>query len=438
MRRAVVLGGSVAGLLAARVLSDHADEVVVLEPDDLAEHGTGRGAPQRDQLHAVLSMGHVQLERWLPGLTAELVGGGAHLGEGPRAVRFFVDGVLKAPVPRLRMLGATRPFIEQHIRRRVLALPNVVVRRERAYDLLFSGGRVCGVRFSAMGDGVHGDIEADLVVDAMGRASRLAAWLERGGWEPPPSDRMTVDLGYATASFHRGDELPGTVIAHSMPGPASAYLPARCEPGALAAVEGDRWSVVLAGYADYRPGRGPQEFLTRLRRCVAPLREVAERCAMDGDVRTFHFPESRRRRFTQLTRFPGGLVAVGDSVASVNPIYGQGLTLATLQASSLSAHLRTGADPHAPAWEYFRRVRTVVDAAWQLSTTADLAQPHVTGPYPRGYRLMRWAGDRITTASVLDTRVNETFMDVVNMRAHPKALTRPSLLLRAARVLAAR
>lgn len=86
VRRAVVLGGSVAGLLAARVLSDHADEVVVLEPDDLAEHGTGRGAPQRDQLHAVLAMGHVQLERWLPGITAELIGGGAHLGEGPEAV----------------------------------------------------------------------------------------------------------------------------------------------------------------------------------------------------------------------------------------------------------------------------------------------------------------------------------------------------------------
>lgn len=79
-----------------------------------------------------------------------------------------------------------------------------------------------------------------------------------------------------------------------------------------------------------------------------------------------------------------------------------------------------------------------MDAAWQLSTTADLAQPHVTGPYPRGYRLMRWAGDRVTSASVLDTRVNETFTDVVNMRAHPMALTRSSLLLRAARVLAAR
>ncbi|BDH10543.1 NAD(P)/FAD-dependent oxidoreductase [Streptomyces hygroscopicus] len=447
MKRAVVLGGSIAGLYAARALSDHADDVVILDAEDMGEGGTGeagtgRGAPQRHQLHALLSMGHTQLERWFPGITGELVAAGARLGTGPE-VQFYVDGALKAPVADIRMLGATRPFIESRVRRRVAALPNVHVLQGRAGGLLFGAGRVRGVRYSAAEDtsaaaGHESELDADLVVDAMGRSSRLGSWLLRGGWDHAPLDRMRIDLGYATAVFRRGDELPGTVVAHASPGPASGYQPTLSEPGAMAAVEDNRWMVVLAGYTDHRPGRDPDEFLARMRRCVGPLREIADRCAMDGDVRTFHFQESRRRDFTRLRRFPGGLVAVGDSVASVNPVYGQGLTLAALQASCLAAALRAGAAPHDPAWEYFRRAGVVVDAAWQVSATADLAQPHVKGPYPRGYRLVRWAGDKIMEASVIDSRVNQAFMDVVHMRRHPNTLTRPRLLARAARVLSTR
>ncbi|WMX48617.1 hypothetical protein RGF97_32765 [Streptomyces roseicoloratus] len=111
MKRAVVMGGSYAGLFAARVLSDVADEVVVLEPDDIGADGTGSRAPQRRQLHALLAQGHRQLERWFPGITAELVADGARMGEGGD-VRFYVDGRLKAPADGLRMLGAGRPLLE--------------------------------------------------------------------------------------------------------------------------------------------------------------------------------------------------------------------------------------------------------------------------------------------------------------------------------------
>ncbi|MGW0333487.1 NAD(P)/FAD-dependent oxidoreductase [Streptomyces sp. NPDC003011] len=420
------------------MLADHADEVVIIEPDS---DDLGRGAPHRQQLHALLSMGHTQLDRWFPGMIEALVEDGAHLGTGP-AVQYYVDGVLKACIPDNAMVGATRPFLEEQVRRRVLALRNVTVLAARARGLLFTGSRVCGVRFSpseATGSApVLEELDADLVVDAMGRSSRLSTWLAENGWDPAPLDRMQVDLGYATASFHRGDELPGTVVAHASPGPANGYQQHLAEPGAMVAVEGNRWSVVLVGYSDYRPGNDPEEFLRRMRRCVAPIREVADQCSFDGHIETFHFRESQRRTFTRLNRFPGGLVALGDSVASVNPAYGQGLTLATLGASSLSAHLRSGTSPRLPAWDYFRRLGVVVDAAWQVSTTADLAQPHVTGPYPPGYRMIRWAGDKVVAASVIDPAVNKEFMDVVNMRKHPRALTSPRVLIRTARVLARR
>ncbi|QGV76895.1 FAD-dependent oxidoreductase [Streptomyces ficellus] len=444
MQRAVVLGGSIAGLLAARVLSDHAEDVVVVEPDAPDEEGGGRGAPHRGQLHALLSMGQTQLERWFPDFTQELLRSGARLGTGG-AVRFYVDGRLKAPVRDISMIGASRTCIENLVRKRVLALPNVRIHQTQARDLVLNSTRVTGVRVSATTsasagghDSGSGELAADLVVDAMGRSSRLDTWLTRHGWDPARLDRMRIDLGYATATFRRGTELPDTVVAHCTPGPASGYQPTIVEPGALTAIEGDRWSVVLAGYAHHAPGADREEFLARMRRCAPPLREVAERCAPDSEIKPYRFPEARRRTYTSLGRFPGGLVVVGDALASVNPIYGQGMTLATLQASSLAAHLRSGARPYDPALAYFRRAETVVNAAWQLSSTADLAQPHVTGPYPRGYAFLRWAGDRITEASVRDSQVNQAFMDVVHMRAHPRTLTSPRILLRTARVIASR
>ncbi|MEU2119598.1 FAD-dependent monooxygenase [Streptomyces sp. NPDC016459] len=304
-------------------------------------------------------------------------------------------------------------------------------------DLVLRDGRAVGVATAApeSGGGAGETFDADLVVDAMGRNSPLEDWLVRHGWDKAPVDSMRVDLGYATAAFHRGDELGSTVIAHSSPGPASGYQPTLTEPGALAAVEGGRWSVVLAGYADHRPGPDREEFLRRMRRCVAPIRTVADTSEMIGDVRTYRFVESRRRVHSRLSRFPGGLVVVGDALASVNPVYGQGLTLSALTANALGAHLRSAPSPQGPAWDYFRLAEAVVDGAWQLSTAADLAQPHVTGPYPRGYRVQKWVADKLTEASVLDPVVNERYMGVVNMQLPPKALTDVRLLVRAARVL---
>ncbi|AJF69365.1 FAD-dependent oxidoreductase [Streptomyces vietnamensis] len=434
MKRAIVMGGSYAGLFAARVLSDHFEDVVVMEPDLIGDDGLGRRTPQRHQLHALLAMGHTQLERWFPGITDELVKGGALLGEGDD-VQFYLDGRLKAPVAQARMLGATRPFLESHLRRRVAAVENVRFCQAQVTGLVLRGDRVAGVTTAAPETEGGERFDAEFVVDAMGRNSPLEDWLVDHGWDAAPVDRMRIDLGYATAMFHRGDELGGTVIAHSSPGPASDYQPTLTEPGALAAVEGDRWSVVLAGYADHRPGPDREEFLRRMRRCVDPIRTVADASEMIGEVKTYRFVESRRRVHSRLNRFPGGLVVVGDALASVNPVYGQGLTLSALAANALGAYLRSTPSPRDPAWAYFRLVEAVVEGAWQLSTAADLAQPHVTGPYPRGYRVQKWVADRLTEASVRDSAVNAQYMGVVNMQLPPKALTSPRFLARAARVL---
>ncbi|WP_250030797.1 FAD-dependent oxidoreductase [Paractinoplanes maris] len=438
-RQAVVLGGSIAGLMAARVLSDHAEQVLVIERDDLTELdvpderiaadpvnavGPRPGVPQGSQVHALLPSGLQQLERWFPGFIEAALTAGAV--DPPAATnRFYMDGKLREDPPSgpaAQALVSSRPFLEALIRHRVLALPNVRTVQGRADGLVLDGDRVAGVRYADQ------EVPADFVVDAMGRSSRLGDWLESYGFGKPPMQRMGIKLNYATALFRRpADATVLTCISIANPGPGKV-----ARIGGFTPIEGDRWTVLVSGYADDRPGRDAGEFRERCVENFPPeFGEVATTAAQVGDVITYHQADSRRRDFHKLTRFPARLVAAGDAVASFNPVYGQGMTSATLHASALSEYLRGEPDLARPALSYFQDVKVVVDAAWQVSTMADLALPHVEGPYPRGYRAIQWASGLVFKASMRDQTINHRLGQVTTMLAHPSALTEPRFLLRA-------
>ncbi|MFC0003784.1 FAD-dependent oxidoreductase [Micromonospora siamensis] len=427
--RAVVLGASMAGLLAARVLADHAESVLILDRDDLPPDARPRaGVPQGTQMHVLLPAGRQQIERWFPGFSREALVEGAVLVTA-ESRRTYHDGRRKVRGSDVDMIAASRPFIEALLRRHALELPNVTLRHDRATGLAIGGGAVTGVRH----DG--GTVPADFVVDATGRSSRLGDWLEQAGWERPPMRRLAIGLNYATALFRRTEEhpVPNAVLAG-----CSAERGGDVAGAGLSAIEGDRWIVMLGGYGHCRPGRDLDDLLRRCREDFPPEFGRVVRNELLGPVRTYRQADSRRRDFHRLARLPGGLVAVGDAVASFNPIYGQGMSSAGLHASCLSAYLRSGADPRRPAREFFALQRVVVDAAWDMSTSADLARPSVTAPRPRGYRLSRWVSNQIVAASVTDPTIARRFDAVVEMRSHPRSLASPAVLARAVRVNAIR
>ncbi|MCG5450536.1 FAD-dependent oxidoreductase [Micromonospora hortensis] len=428
MGTAVVVGGSVAGLLAARVLSDHADTVVIIDRDDPQVTGARPGVPQGTQLHALLPGGLFQLERLFPGFRDEALARGA-VEAPPAARRNYLDGRLKVVVPDdADSLAGSRPLLEGLIRQQVLRLPNVKTITARATGLVFDGTTVTGVRCEV--GGVPGVERADLVVDAMGRSSRLADWLEQADWDRPVTRRMTVHLNYATALFRRPEVTPPSTVVLALNTPRTATDVAGA---AFFAIEDGRWMAMMAGYGNDRPGRTADDFVRRLREQFPPeFGEVADQ-EMIGDVQTYHHADSRRRDFHALKRFPAGLISVGDAVASFNPVYGQGMTASALHAACLSTYLRSGPDLRAPARHYLALQKVVVDAAWSLSTSADLALPHVDGPYPRGYRFSRWASGQVIAATVTDVATARRFNDVVSMREHPHSLARPGVLLGALR-----
>ncbi len=432
MKTALVLGGSVAGMIAARVLADHADEVCVVEPDLLEDAPTiRRGVPHGSQAHNLLGKGRSVIEQLLPGIIRQMVReGGQLINSGRGGAQWFLNGQAKVPVPGGSVVSVSRPFLEWHIRRRVLALPNVTVLKGAATGLTLTGDRVDGALIRPAGAVDHLRHPAQLVVDATGRSSRLADWLGEHGYQAPAKHRMALDLGYATCLFHRapGQRLGGHVAVYSLYTPSKAYH----GPSSMTPIEGDRWLALVSGYGDRRPSRDLGEFLARCRANPAtPLQLLPDACEPASEVYVHRFPYSIRRDFDQLSRFPAGLVAVGDAVASFNPTYGQGISVAALHAVALADWLGEPGAADTPAHPYFQRVRAIVDDAWRFSAEQDCYLPHVQVSKPFGWRLHRGLANAVQAATITDEVVHRAFLEVVNMTATPDRLRQPEILWRA-------
>jgi 2-polyprenyl-6-methoxyphenol hydroxylase-like FAD-dependent oxidoreductase len=426
---ACVLGGSVAGLLAARVLAEHARHVVVLERDTVGA-GPRAGVPQGTQVHVLLAAGLGWLDRWLPGFVEEGTDQGAVL-VGSRQNASYLDDRTRLRAGEYRLLAATRPFLEAHLRARVLALPNVSLLPGRATGLDYRDGGVCAVRYRA--DGATHVLPAGFVVDAMGRPSKLSEWLAEDGYDQPPLERVHVGINYATAQFKRpapAEELPLTssLAQYSPPYPVDGVAIASAN-----AVEDDQWQVLLAGYDDHRPGRTLAEFRATAARMPAPFPDAVAEAPVTG-IMTYHQSDSRRRDFTAVQRFPARLVSIGDAVASFNPIYGQGMSSAALQASGLSEYLRGEPDLDLPATAFFRLQKAVVDAAWAVSAGADAARLDARDgvTVPEDVRRQREVIATVLAAAHVDETVSLAFRNVAAMLAHPATLADPALLARAA------
>lgn len=428
--RAVVLGGSIAGLLAARVLADHVDEVVIVEPDSLTESASPRrGVPQAHQVHTLLPAGRAQLERWYDGFSADLLAGGAGLATTTNS-RVYYNGRLKVAVPGTEMVMSTRPFLEAMLRRRALALPNLTVVRARATGLEIAGQAVAGV---PLDDGTL--LAAEFVVDATGRSSRIGHWLEQAGWPAPPLERMRVDINYTTALFHRDEPDPEVAVAFATWG--IGRTPPGLAPSIVNTVEGDRWIVMMGGFGSDKPGRTPDSLRAICDRLPPPFPQATSGELLEP-IAGYTQADSRRRDFQALPRFPARLVVVGDAAASFNPIYGQGMSSAALHASCLSEYLTSGPDLDQPAREFFDLQRVIVDAAWQTSAVPDLALPHVDAPHTLASRAGGAYANMLIDGTVTDVGLARAFSDVTFMHAHPSTLARPSVVARTLALAAAR
>lgn len=430
-RHAIVIGASVGGLLAARALADYYEEVTILERDDLPDANEPRkGVPQGRHAHGLLARGREVLEQLFPGFSEEMVGRGAMFGDVVDEVLWFNHGVYLNNAPSgLQGLLISRPMLENGVRRRVLQLPNVRLRLQSdaaqpAFDR--AGCRVTGVRVNARdgSDGAAEQLVADLVVDASGRGSHSPAWLEAEGYGRPREESIQVNIGYMTRFYRRRPE--------HLRGKRAAIL-AACRPdwrlGVILAQEDDRWIVTLGGYfGDYAPADdvGFIEFARSLQK--SDIFEVIRSAEPLTPPTPYQFNTNLRRHYEELTRFPQSYLAFGDALCSFNPIYGQGMTVAGMEALALRDCLASGSLDLAR--RFFQAAARLIEIPWQIAVGSDLQHPKVPGKRPPQVRFINWYLAKLYRAGQRDPLLATRFLEVANLIKQPAALMEPRIALR--------
>ncbi|GAB3830332.1 NAD(P)/FAD-dependent oxidoreductase [Dactylosporangium cerinum] len=404
--RAVVLGGSVAGMLAAAALAQRYTSVTVVERDVLPpanrnnEHR--RGVPQGRHVHGLLPQGRRIVEELLPGFTERVLAAGGHQGDILGNTRWYLNGLpLRQAHTGLAALSASRPLIEGTIRELALALPNVtLLDGHDVVGVRADDGGVTGGRVTSLHGGGSRVLPAGLVVDATGRGSRAPHWLADLGLPGPAEEAVRIDLAYTSRLFDVPDELFDgdiVVVTARFPGQHRSSVMQRLEGGralvTLAGVHGERAPADLAGFTAYA------ESLP-----VSATADVVRAATPAGDPVSFRYPTYVRRRYEQLATVPDGLLVLGDAACAFNPVYGQGMSVAAMCAGAL----RTSVEPAA----FFAAQAGLLDAPWTLAVRAD-----VEGPSEPVRRLQ--------LAAVHDAELAEAFIRVTALVDPPSALAAP-------------
>jgi 2-polyprenyl-6-methoxyphenol hydroxylase-like FAD-dependent oxidoreductase len=364
-------------------------------------------------------------------LEKSLVDAGAIAGDVIGSARWFQHGYYKAKFPSgFEALLFSRPLLEVTLRRQVLELPNVrIVDNTRVLGLMASKDRVEGVRVQQAGErGVT--YAADFVVDSGGRGSRAPEWLQDLGYERPAQEEVFVGLGYTTRLFRRvPTDLGGDVAAIIAPKP-----PKEMRVGFALAMEGNRWIVTMGGWLGNHCPTDPEGYLEFSKTLATQdIHEIVSRAEPLTDAASFAFPSNLRRRYDRLTRFPKGFLVIGDALCSFNPLYGQGMSVATLEALALRECLESATSTDEVWRPFFKAASHVIEGPWMIASGGDFAFEGVTGSKPLPTDAVNWYLTRLHKAASTDRRVCRAFFDVANLLAPPQSLFKPSIVARVAK-----
>jgi len=438
-KHAVVLGGSLAGLLAARVLADHFDHVTLIERDVYTDNcETRRGVPQANHVHGLLVRGRQIIEELFPGVQDEMIAAGAPVVDMANEIAWFTRAGWGVRFPsEFKVLAFTRPLLDLHVRRRLSQNPRIEILDNTDVLRLIPGAsenEVAGVlicpRSSESDRRVAQELNADLVVDATGRASRAPRWLSELGYKAPEETIIDAHLGYASRLYR----IPETFNGDWKCAYVQAAPPERKRGAILFSVEGNRWLVTLTGGGGDHPPSDEAGFLEFAR--SLPVSTIYDAmCAAEPitPIKTHRATQNRVRRYGR-AELPHNFLLLGDAVCAFNPVYGQGMTVASLGAVALHRNLieqRRHGNLVGLSRRFQKELAKVNEAPWMLATGEDYRYRETEGGAPTAMnRFMHWYMDHVIDLSTHSVSVRRVLMRAFNILVPPTALFHPRVLFR--------
>lgn len=441
--RAVVIGGGLTGTLAAAALVRHLDEVTVVERGELPDGPRPRRElPQARHVHVLYSGGAWVIEDLIPGVTEGWLAAGARRIPLPTGlVSYTAQGWLRRwPVEMQYLIACTRDLLDWVVRARVLRQRGVhLLDRHELIALTGTRDGVTGVRVRTP-DGTERTLEADLVVDASGAGSPTRERLAAIGVTDIEERKVDSGLGYASRFYRApaGTENFPVVNVQSAP-----RTPVPGQTATIVPVEDRRWLVTLSGTRGGRPTGDPDLFETFARGVRHPVvGELLSRTEpLPGEIAVSRSTVNGRRYFERAPHWPERFVVLGDGVATYNPLYGQGMSVAAQGVAAMAAELARAGRVDAPglARRIQRAVAGPVGVAWEMATSQDVLYPGAVaestgGPRPRpSSPLVAGYVDRITEAATGRMSVTQAFFDVVTLSSGAARWLHPDIVVAALR-----
>jgi 2-polyprenyl-6-methoxyphenol hydroxylase-like FAD-dependent oxidoreductase len=381
--KAIVVGAGIGGLAAAAALSQHMSDVLVIDRDILLHDSAARlGVGQGAHTHQLLKAGELALERLLPGITDDFVAAGAVKMTVGRDVKVYdFGGWMDDCDAGFTVTSLSRPAYEGVLRRRVVALENVRFHSETPVRrFVVEDGHCTGVQLE---DGAI--LAADLVVDSTGLTAPLLHQLQEEGHAEFPTEEIRINVAYTTGRFRRPEKWRDDQIGYFvLPSPPDTHF------GLMLPIEDGQWILSLGARGGAVPPRDLQAFKEYAKGLVEPhVYERIKDAEVVGELRTFRKPTATRHRIWEATKWPQRLIPIGDAMSSVNPTYGQGMTVAACEADALETLLagQTPLDDLVKA--YLAIAGEISGRAWSLSTNSDYVYPETEGERPANFAMSR-------------------------------------------------
>lgn len=435
--RAIVIGGGIAGLLAAKVLSGYYKEVLIVERDAFPDKPENRpGTPQAYHNHRLTPRGSLILSRYFPGFIDELLANGAPSAQGESSLMINQYGskVLVAPEKEAKF---SRALLEWVIRKQVQAIPHVrFLEKKDVISLHTSPDRaaVTGIHIQERGstDRQTHTITADLVVDTSGRSSKAVRWLTELGYDVPKPELLKVSLGYSTRQYRIPSRQKVTWDVIRVEGDPSA----RAYTGVFSTIENNIAEMLLWNVGGRYPSTDIDQYEREIAQLDSPVFvETLQNLEPVSAPRGYRIPELFRQHFEQMKRWPSGLLVMGDAFCNFDPIYGQGMTIAAMEAEVLDACLRDQVNCPESGFELavLQKMQDTIEPAWWLNCVADLRCPGVeyvgSGPL-KGVKFAQHYFDFILKQAMAQTddELYGLYWLVNSVFLHPRELFNPQMV----------
>ncbi|WP_066071544.1 FAD-dependent oxidoreductase [Neobacillus soli] len=382
-KKAVVIGGSISGMLAARVLSDFFEEVIIIEKDKMSNQHIPRiGVTQGSHGHALLKSGEEILNDLFPGIIDELIEAGSVKSDFAGGLAWNHHGSWKLKYHAgMSIIQQSRPFLEWHIQRRLKQIPNVSYMYEtKAKKLLVNNDQtqINGIVIQKEGE-MDLEIQTDLVVDAAGAGSQTSSWLKQLGYQAPAKTEVRVNLFYASRiyrSLSSKNKDWSNLLVYPNP-------PSQNRGGSISPIENKRWMVTLLGYGVDSPPNSGEEFLAYTKCLGKPdIYEAIEEGQPETDVTVYRFPALRRFHYEKLSPFPDRLIVMGDAFCRMDPVFGQGMSISALEAIALKKELQRAVHKNGLAQisiHTHRSFSKIIDIPWLVALTEDFRFTQTVG-----------------------------------------------------------